>query len=361
MAESSDIMFQIEQELMENIAKRLEMTGDLEAPNYTTEWQQRKLREVQELRKSNIQTSGRLINPLLSSVDDDITEAGINAAEAIEPNFKIAIAEGEQLQFVFPIDEDPELKAIVDSFSDIGQTNARLIVNNINASGTNVYIQSINKTVQKVNLGIATPQQALRQTIREWSQAGLPAFVDSAGRTWTAESYYNTVLRSTIRNVTTDVQFKRMDQYGTDLIEVSAHLGARPLCEPYQGKVYSRSGTDDKYPPFSSTSFGDPAGLLGVNCKHEIYPFFEGIATESFKRPKTSRNDKNYENSQIQRRYERDIRAAKRQKAVYKANGDKEGVRQANELLKKRNARMESFLNKTGRTRRSNRELIYAV
>lgn len=361
MAQSSDIMFQIEQELMENIARRLEMKGDTAVPNYTTVWQQNKLSQIQQLKDDNIATTRKLIKPLLSSVDADIIESGFNAIEAIEPDFKTAIDHGVELNAVLPYQIDPELREIVDSFSDIGQTQAKLIVNNINATAQDVYIQSINKTVQKVNLGISTPNQALRQTIREWSKAGLPAFVDAKGATWTAESYYNVVLRSTIRNVTTDVQFKRMDQYGTDLVEVSSHLGARPLCEPYQGNVYSRDGTDNVFPAFSTTSYGESAGLLGVNCKHQIYPFFRGISTTSFNRPDTSKNNKNYENSQIQRRYERDIRASKREKAIYKANGDKEGVRQANDTLKSRNARMQSFLNKTGRTRRSYRELIYAV
>ena len=361
MAESSDLMIEIEQELMENIARRLAMKGDLEAPNYTTLWAQEKLLEVQRLKEDNLKSIKGLIKPTLQAVDADIIEAGVNAVEAIEPDFITAKNAGATLNPVLPYKEDPGLKRIVDSYSRIGRTNAKLIIDNINLSADNVYINSINKTVQKVTLGISTPQEALRQTMREWSDKGLPAFIDKSGRTWTAESYYNNVLRTTIRNTTTDVQFERMDQYGTDLLEVSSHLGARPKCAADQGKVYSRSGDSEKYPPFSSTSYGDRDGLLGNNCKHQIYPFFEGISTTSFKRPNASRNDKNYENSQIQRRYERDIKKAKREKAIFKANEDPQGVKEANQLLKGRNDRMETFLDKTGRTRRSNRELIYNV
>lgn len=361
MAESSDLIFQIEQELMENIAKRLEMTGDTEEPNYITQWQQMKLRQVQELRADNVKVINRLAGQQLKATDGDITEAGANAVEAIEPQFLSAIAQGVVLNPVLPYDEDTTLKAIVQSYVNIGQTNARLIINDANAAALQVYSQSINKTVLKVNLGIATPQVALRQTIREWSKTGLPVLTDAAGRTWTAESYYNNVLRSTVRNVTTDIQFKRMDQYGTDLIEISSHADARPGCEPYQGRIYSRSGTDNKYPSFSDTTYGEASGIFGNNCRHEPYPFFEGISTHTFTRPDTEENNKNYELSQVQRRLERSIRQAKREEAVYKANGDDVAAKKAKDLVKARQARLRGFLDETGRTRRSNRELIYAV
>ena len=361
MAQSTDLMVEIEQELMENIAKRLEMLGDLESPTYTIEWQQQKLREVNQLKRMNIEDIKRLTPKALNAVTSDITEAGVNAIEAIEPDFLTAISAGEQLKTVLPAAKDPTLKAIIDSFDNIGQTQAKLIIENINVSSVQVYIDSINKTVLQVNLGISTPDQALRQTMREWSAKGLPAFVDKAGRTWTAESYYNNVLRTTIRNVTTDMQFERMRQYGVDLMEISSHLGARPGCEPYQGKIYSQSGEHEKYPPLSSTTFGEASGLFGNNCKHQGYPFFEGINTTTFKPQDDKRNDKNYDNSQTQRKLERDIKGAKRQKAVYKANGDPIGVKQSNELLQGRTKRLNTFLDDTGRTRRSNRERIYSV
>lgn len=361
MPVSSNLIYNIEQELMQNISSRLAMLGDLEEPNYTTEWARLKLSELNKLEEDNIRTINKSAKKTINAVGGDIQEAGVNAVEAIEGDFLKAKSAGYPLNTVLPYAEEPSLRALVQSFTDVGETNAKLIINNMNQSASQVYINTINKTVQQVNLGISTPQVALRQTIREWSKSGLPVFIDSAGRTWTAESYYNTVLRSTIRNVTTDIQFKRMAQYGTDLIEISSHVSARPGCEPYQSKVYSRSGQDEKYPAFSSTTYGEPSGILGVNCRHQIYPFFEGISTTTFDRPNTKENDKEYKLSQQQRRLETSIKHAKREKAVYKANKDVDATKKANELIKDRNTRLEKFLDETGRTRRSNRELIYSV
>lgn len=60
-------------------------------------------------------------------------------------------------------------------------------------------------------------------------------------------------------------------------MEVSAHAGARPEHAAWQGKVYSRSGTSEKYPDFrSSTGYGTGAGLCGWNCRHTFGPYIEG-------------------------------------------------------------------------------------
>ena len=67
------------------------------------------------------------------------------------------------------------------------------------------------------------------------------------------------------------------DELGCDLVEVSAHAGARPEHAAWQGKVYSRSGTSEKYPDFrSSTGYGTGAGLCGWNCRHTFGPYIEG-------------------------------------------------------------------------------------
>ena len=62
-----------------------------------------------------------------------------------------------------------------------------------------------------------------------------------------------------------------------DLVEVTAHIGARPEHEEWQGKVYSVSGKSEKYPPFSICGYGEADGICGINCRHSFYPYFEGM------------------------------------------------------------------------------------
>lgn len=50
-----------------------------------------------------------------------------------------------------------------------------------------------------------------------------------------------------------------------DLMYLPAHTFACPLCMPYQGKVYSKSGKSTKYPPMEEAIEG---GVGHPNCRH---------------------------------------------------------------------------------------------
>lgn len=115
------------------------------------------------------------------------------------------------------------------------------------------------------------------------------------------------------------------DEMGCDLVEVTAHAGARTgkgiaNHAAWQGKVYSRSGNSSKYPPLvESTGYGTGAGLGGWNCRHSWFVFFEGISDPAYTQAEldemnakkyTYNGEKlsEYEASQKQRAIERNIR-----------------------------------------------------
>jgi hypothetical protein len=103
------------------------------------------------------------------------------------------------------------------------------------------------------------------------------------------------------------------EKMGCDLVEVTAHMGARPSHAEWQEKVYSISGDSKKYPKLSTaTGYGTGAGLKGWNCRHDFYPFFEGISKRANLPVDKKENAKEYELSQKQRAMERSIRKSKR-------------------------------------------------
>jgi hypothetical protein len=69
-------------------------------------------------------------------------------------------------------------------------------------------------------------------------------------------------------------------------------------------------------------------------------------------------NDKEYEESQIQRQYERNIRIAKREREIAAATGDKEAEKKASQRVLQEQSRMRGFIKETGRARRYDREQI---
>lgn len=225
----------------------------------------------------------------------------------------------------------------------------------------------LNKHTGAAIIGAETRQRAVRKCIQEMLDRGIPAFVDKAGREWSPEAYVNMDIRTTVTNTAHAAQDARMEAYGLDLFAVSSHSGARPKCAKDQGKIFSRSnqtgtvedlrGNRIRFYPQSSSSIGDPDGLFGINCGHFKTPFMPGVSMQRyFPTEDRAENDRKYRESQKQRALERDVRAAKRECAVYDALGDKEAFAKSSLKLKERQNKLASFTRSTGRTRRSDRE-----
>nr|DAH31010.1 MAG TPA: minor capsid protein [Caudoviricetes sp.] len=125
-----------------------------------------------------------------------------------------------------------------------------------------------------------------------------------------------------------DLLVRRMDEWGVDLVFVSAHYGARPSHAVWQGRVFSRSGSSPKYPPLvESTGYGTAGGLCGVNCRHTMTPYVEGLSRlpstdyAAQERLTGMTSDEYYAATQAQRRLEARVRETKREVALGEAAG----------------------------------------
>lgn len=237
------------------------------------------------------------------------------------------------------------------------------------ADGRQSALDVMGKGAAKAVSGQMSLQEATRKTIRELAQKGIPAFVDKRGREWSPEAYVMMDMRSTLGNTARAAQDARCDQYGINLIEVSSHLGARPLCAPYQGRIFSRDGskgvtTDGAggkiyYTPLSETSYGQPAGLFGINCGHVQYPFVPGINFQRYFPYPKEENDERYRQFQQQRAMERSIRAAKRECMMLQETGDAEGLQKASLRLRTQREKYRAYCKETGLKQHNDRTQVY--
>lgn len=114
---------------------------------------------------------------------------------------------------------------------------------------------------------------------------GTTAFVDKLGRKWNIKSYFDMVSK------TTSLQATNLGTLSEDwdLYLMSSHPTACPICKPLQGRVYSKSGKNKKYPPLASI-FGkiDKYGpdtlentylCIHPNCMHKLTKFKESGLT----------------------------------------------------------------------------------
>lgn len=75
---------------------------------------------------------------------------------------------------------------------------------------------------------------------------------DGVERRYQLRSYGETVARSASRMAASAGVEDATRAFGGDLVQISVHFGACPICIPIQGKVYSLSGRSPDFPPLTA-------------------------------------------------------------------------------------------------------------
>lgn len=146
------------------------------------------------------------------------------------------------------------------------------------------------KTLAAVALKEASGQVMVnseRNLIESMLKDGITAFVDRSGRKWSLGVYCNMAVRTTSRqslNVGELFEDPEHDLY----IIVDKHSNC-PICSRYEGRVYSRSGTNPNYPPLSAAfkkiDPNRPETLentylsIHPNCRHTLAKWVERAHT----------------------------------------------------------------------------------
>ena len=225
----------------------------------------------------------------------------------------------------------------------------------------------LNTSTGEVVTGVTSYNQAVRDAVRKMVDNGLTGFIDHGGHRWSPEAYAAMDIKTTMFNTARAAVWEREEEYGCDTYQVSSHNGARPLCYPWQGKVISRTdnvreiedldGNKIHVYAQSETSYGQAAGLFGVNCGHYPMTFIPGFSSMRGEPQDEAENEKTYAESQQQRALERKLREEKRDLEVMKAQGaPEEQIRVQKERVKQASRDIDDFCDDTGRTRRRDRE-----
>lgn len=354
----TDVYTAMETDLMMAIARQLAEGGEI---NATSEWRLKKLAETGALSKETV----RIIASYTGIQSDLLTEAIEGAAmgvtERLEPALQACARDGYiSSPPGTPISES--MKNVVTNFSKQAKTDLNLVNTVMQYKAKSSYTTIVNKiyddTKRQELLGVlgkhtlevasggTSRQEALRNCIKEFSQKGIPAFVDKRGREWSPEAYINMDIRTTVNNTANAAQDACCDRYGLDLIAISSHMGARPKCAIDQGKLYSRSnrsgiahdgdGNPIPFYPWSSTSYGQPDGILGINCHHHKYPFADGVNFQRYFPYDQEENAARYKEFQKQRAMERRVREVSRHAEMLEAAGDTEGAKAARRQLREK-------------------------
>ena len=351
----TDLYTGLETDLIANISNYL-ASGNINIP--TAEWKIKMLAQLGELNQDNIKKIVEYADMTPSLLQEILEIASLQAIQDLEPGFQQLVADGIINGISVPVEQTME-NAIKtynkQAKNSLNMVNTVMLYKSKNIAGKLVndiaelsnkqsFLNLLNKAAGKAVTGAESRQAATRQCIKEMIDKGIPCFVDKAGREWSPEAYVNMDIRTTISNVSHQSQFDRMDDYDVNLIEVSSKSGSRPKCAKDQGEIFDRSNNKSKkYPHWKDSSYGEPDGLLGINCGHQIYPYVEGVSIQRYFPYDKQENDKAYELSQKQRELERRVRKSKRECMVLENLGDNEGFQKASATLKQRRQALKQF------------------
>ncbi len=356
------LMSELENEIISDICRRVSTANYLTS---TAKWQ---LIKANQLTLSSREVKKRIARKLKKSekeVKDLYTKSVRTAIAEDEKIYKFAIADG-----ILSDDYREKLTNYTRStaFSNalkkgLKNTNGLLrnLTNSAAAAANRQLSDALDLAYLKVVSGAFTPQDAVFDAVKKLGADGIKCVKYQSGRTDQLDVAVRRAVITGVGKTCGDLQLGLAKEMDCTLVEVSAHLGARPSHAEWQGRIYSLVEGNTKYPYFySATGYGRGDGLCGWNCRHTFFPYYDGLSTPANAPDFTSEeNLQAYQNEQKQRGYERAIRKSKRELAALdgarssvsdpakRVKLDKEFERKS-ATLKRRETRLAEHLKNTG-------------
>lgn len=357
---------QLDASITRDIVRRLVKAGKV---TDTAAWQINRLQDSGLLYEDVVRDVAKYANASDRAVKAAFEEAGIASTEAEQTEYAKAGLHAPPIRM-----SESSLRILN---AGMTKTNGQLRNMTMTTAITTqqAYINTATLAEMQVESGLLDYNTAIRRAVKEASVAGASVAYPS-GHIDKLDVAVRRAVLTGVNQTMGQVSLQYAEEFGCDIMEITAHSGARPSHAVWQGKLVSRSGKRG-YLSMNDIGYGTGAGFMGWNCRHSWNPFFPGISTPNYTREKLAvLNEKNveyagkfyteYEASQMQRGMERDIRASKRELA-----GLDEGIKAASDdslreelrtdfstasvKLKRQERELSDFLDQTSRRKESAR------
>lgn len=355
--EASKIYDNLELEIIEEIAERISNVG------YANTVVQNDVIIAQEmgvLYKDIVNMVAEYNNESYDRIQTIFKEAGVKTLKFDDKIYKEAGLNP------IPIKQSKTMLQLLLATAEKTSNNlSNLTMTTANTSQTEFY-NAMNKAYMEVSTGTKSYSQSIIDTVENISSKGVIVEYPSGYKT----SIENAVRMNMVTGVNQTcgkLQLMRAEELGWDLMELTAHSGARPTHAEWQGKIVSRSGKAG-YLSLDDIGYGEVTGFKGVNCSHDWMPYYEGSSrTYTQKELERMSNEtvkyngqkiKRYDAQQIQRKMERQIRQDKKDIAGVKGlltsnnkdldvNSTKSKLQQLQNKYSEHNNKLNDFLEQT--------------
>lgn len=266
-----------------------------------------------------------------------------------------------------PLNQSENIKQIMNATIVKTAGNLQnLCMTTANTAQTQFY-NAINLSYMEVSTGVKSYTQSFIDALKTIAQQG--AIIEyPSGAKRSIESAVRMNIVTGVSQTCGQLQETRANEVGWDLMEITAHSGARPSHAKWQGKIVSLSGKKG-YLSKDDIGYGEATGFKGINCKHDWHPYYKDSARsytqkelEKWKNEKVTYNGKEYtkyDATQEQRKIERAIRQDKKelvaqQKLLTSKNKDinieevQTEIKNIQARQKEHNEILNNFLDQTG-------------
>lgn len=376
--EAIKINAQLEEFIIQDIARRIVQAGTM------TETARHQIRALQE--------NGSLYNEIVEEIAKITKQSEMTVKKIFEDATIESIAFDDKIYELAGLKptafrESPAMMQILKT--GIQKANGgihNLIMTTVGTSQSK-FIELTNMAYRQYTSGAFDYNTAIFNAVEQLSKDGIDVLYPS-GKTDKIDVAVRRAVLTGVNQTANELQDLRAEEMGTDLFEITAHAGARVTKKQdwtnhawWQGKIYSKSGKSDKYPPLSVTGYKIKIdGLAGINCRHNKFPFIEGISRRAYTDEELEElNNKTvkykgkeigeYEALQTQRKMERNIREIKRTLSGYQGimfgtedeamlNETKNKFTLYSKKLKEKEAELKDFIEQTGLKRDTARERV---
>lgn len=315
-------------------------------------WQAKQLAQLGKLNQQSIKLMSKTDGLSEDAIKDLIKFHGIKIVNEIDNQLQDMTNNSQ------PISADTQntLGAIVSqTWTDLNNNiNESLISRNYGATATTrVYRQILTESTVATVSGLMTHQKAVESAVYRAVDRGLPTkLTDKAGHNWSIEGYARMVVNTTVNRTYNELRLQRMKDFDMHLALMSSHPNSRPACAYIQGHVVNlvppeSNDYDPKYDSIYNHDYGKPSGVLGINCRHILFPYVPGVNVNHQPQYDPKKAIKNGKLVQQQRARERAIRDAKHRLVAAKELGDEEQVNHAKTLIRARQSNLRQYIKET--------------
>lgn len=249
-----------------------------------------------------------------SQIKEIFETAGVKSLEYDDKIYKLAGAS------VIPLKQSNAMWQLLEATALKTHNNLNNLVMTTASSAQTQFYNAMNKAYMEVSTGTKSYSQSIMDAIKDISNQG--AYITyPSGQHRSIESATRMNIVTSVNQTCGKLQEMRADELGWDLMELTAHAGARPEHAIWQGKIVSRSGKKG-YLSLDDIGYGEVTGFKGVNCRHDWRPYYEGSSLTYTRKELQEINNATveyngqkiplYDAQQMQRKAERIIRQDKK-------------------------------------------------